>query len=188
MRALSFLVVSAAVTPLHAGPTDDAIIAAMKLTERPNYSWVTTVTDDARTYTITGRTTPAGFTRVQMPVVNRLRRKLGRGVTDTEIELIFRGNVACVVETPQGWRTPAELPETPVEPAPTSTATATEPTIVVNASAEWLPRRPSVRSGAIGAAPPGDRAPRARAAWWLYALILTALCVEWMSRRKVGLR
>ncbi len=135
MRALSFLVVSAAVTPLHAGPTDDAIIAAMKLTEQPNYSWVTTVTDDARTYTITGRTTPAGFTRVQMPVVNRLRRKLGRGVTDTEIELIFRGNVACVVETPQGWRTPAELPETPVEPAPTSTATATEPTIVVNASA-----------------------------------------------------
>ena len=60
--------------------------------------------------------------------------------------------------------------------------------LVVNASAEWLPRRPSVRSGAIGAAPPGDRAPRARAAWWLYALILTAMCVEWMSRRKVGLR
>lgn len=107
----------------------------MKLTERPNYSWITTVTDDARTYTITGRTTPAGFTRVQMPVVNRLRRKLGRGVTDTEIELIFRGNVACVVETPQGWRTPAELPDVPLEPTTgTGTTAAAGPSIDVNAT------------------------------------------------------
>lgn len=60
--------------------------------------------------------------------------------------------------------------------------------LVVNASAEWLPRRPNVRSGAVGSAPASDRAPRARALWWLYALALVALCAEWIQRRKVGLR
>ena len=60
--------------------------------------------------------------------------------------------------------------------------------LVVNASAEWLPRKPTVVSGAIGGGAPSDRAPRARMAWWLYALLLGALCAEWVLRRKVGLR
>jgi hypothetical protein len=60
--------------------------------------------------------------------------------------------------------------------------------LVVNASAEWLPRRPGVRSGAVGSAPASDRAPRARTLWWLYALVLAALCAEWILRRQVGLR
>jgi hypothetical protein len=60
--------------------------------------------------------------------------------------------------------------------------------LAVNVSAEWLPRRPIVRSGAVGSAPAADRAPRARALWWLYALALIALCPEWVLRRKVGLR
>jgi hypothetical protein len=60
--------------------------------------------------------------------------------------------------------------------------------LVVNASAEWLPRRPNVRSGAVGSAPASDRAPRARTLWWLYAIALVALCTEWVLRRKVGLR
>lgn len=60
--------------------------------------------------------------------------------------------------------------------------------LAVNESAEWLPRRASTHSGAIGAAPPGDRAPRARGAWWLYALALGALCAEWLLRRRIGLR
>ena len=60
--------------------------------------------------------------------------------------------------------------------------------LVVNVSAEWLPRRPTVPSGAVGAAPGADRAPRARAAWWLYALALAALCGEWILRRRIGLR
>jgi hypothetical protein len=60
--------------------------------------------------------------------------------------------------------------------------------LVVNASSEWLPRRPSVRAGAVGNAPPPDRAPRARTAWWLYALALSALCAEWILRRRIGLR
>jgi hypothetical protein len=60
--------------------------------------------------------------------------------------------------------------------------------LAVNASAEWLPRRPVVRSGAVGSAPAADRAPRARTLWWLYAIALMALCAEWILRRKVGLR
>jgi len=60
--------------------------------------------------------------------------------------------------------------------------------LAVNASAEWIPRRPAVRSGAVGSAPASDRAPRARTLWWLYALALVALCAEWILRRKVGLR
>jgi hypothetical protein len=120
---------------LRAGPADDAIIAAMRLAEQPNYSWTTSVSDDARTYTITGRTTPEGFTRVQMPVVNRLRRKLGRGVTDTQIDFIFRGNVACVVESTQGWRTPAELPDLPLAgTAATSAGTGPDAPVHVNAT------------------------------------------------------
>jgi hypothetical protein len=58
----------------------------------------------------------------------------------------------------------------------------------VNVSGEWLPRRPMVRTGAVGTAPAPDRAPRARTLWWLYALALGALCAEWVLRRKVGLR
>jgi hypothetical protein len=60
--------------------------------------------------------------------------------------------------------------------------------LAVNASAEWLPRRPMVHSGAVGSAPAADRAPRARTLWWLYAIALVCLCTEWVMRRKVGLR
>ena len=60
--------------------------------------------------------------------------------------------------------------------------------LAVNASAEWLPRRPAVLSGAVGSAAASDRAPRARTLWFLYALALIALCAEWVLRRKIGLR
>jgi hypothetical protein len=60
--------------------------------------------------------------------------------------------------------------------------------LAVNVSSEWVPRRSAVRSGAVGNAAAVDRAPRARSAWWLYALALAALCGEWMMRRRIGLR
>jgi hypothetical protein len=60
--------------------------------------------------------------------------------------------------------------------------------LAVNVSAEWLPRRPTVRAGAVGNAPAGDRPPLARTAWWLYAVALAALCTEWVLRRRIGLR
>jgi hypothetical protein len=81
----------------------------------------------------------------------------------------------------------AETP--PLEPGVYETHTAGgDGLLAVNASAEWVPRRPMVRSGAVGSAPAADRAPRARSLWWLYAIAIAALCAEWILRRKVGLR
>jgi hypothetical protein len=55
-------------------------------------------------------------------------------------------------------------------------------------AAEWVPRAPSVASGAVGDAPVRDLAPRARGAWWLLVLAVAAVCVEWVLRRRIGLR
>ncbi|MBA4070746.1 MAG: hypothetical protein C0497_02775 [Gemmatimonas sp.] len=59
---------------------------------------------------------------------------------------------------------------------------------VVNASAEWVPRR-SIASRATVTGPPaaGMRAGM-RSGWWWYALVLVLLCAEWWMRRRVGLR
>jgi len=103
-----------------AGPTENAIMAAMRLSEQPNYSWVATISDDARTYDIVGKTVRGGFTRVKMPVINSVRRSLGRGVTDTEVDVIFRGNVACVLESEDGWKTPDELRRSAANDSPSS--------------------------------------------------------------------
>ena len=103
------------VAVLRAGPAEAAIVAAMRLSEQPNYSWIATVSDDARTYDIDGKTDRRGFSLVKMPVVNSVRRRLGRSVTDTRIEIIFSGNVACVIQTDDGWMRPEELPP-PDEP------------------------------------------------------------------------
>lgn len=94
-----------------AGSEDTVILAAMRLSDEPNYRWVTTVVDDARTYEIHGQTAVHGYTHVKMPMVNSVRRRLGRSVTDTEIEAIFKGNVHCVLATDEGWKTVDELPE-----------------------------------------------------------------------------
>ena len=109
-----------------AGPTETAILATMRLADQPNYSWVATISDDARTYDVAGKTSKGGFTRVKMPVINSVRRRLGRSVTDTQIELIFRGNVACVIETDDGWKKPDELP--PPEESEADAALMSPPT------------------------------------------------------------
>lgn len=104
------LVVFIGLAPSYAGQKEDAIVAIMRLSEQPNYSWVATVTDDARSYDISGQTKKGGFTRVTMPMINSVRRRLGRSSTDTTNEIVFRGNVACVIATESGWLRPEELP------------------------------------------------------------------------------
>ena len=98
------------------GPAESAILAAMRLSDQPNYSWVATVLDDARTYDIHGKTSREGYSRVKMPVINSVRKRLGRGVTDTEIEAIFKGNQRCVLATEEGWKKVDELPWNHEEP------------------------------------------------------------------------
>lgn len=60
--------------------------------------------------------------------------------------------------------------------------------LVVNPSAELLPRRRTVQEGAIGSGTTHGEAPRARDVSWLFAAALLALCAEWLTRRRIGLR
>ncbi len=53
---------------------------------------------------------------------------------------------------------------------------------------EWVPRPPAVASGPVGTAAVLDLTPRAREQWWLFVLAVTALCAEWVLRRRIGWR
>lgn len=112
-RPLLALLLACLGPALFAGPTDTAIVAAMKLPDAKNYSWVTTVEDDARTYDIRGQTDQSDFSLVTMPMVAAVRRRVGRGSanSDNQVEAVFKGAERCVVQTPDGWKTPAELAE-----------------------------------------------------------------------------
>ena len=113
LRPRVFLALALACTApaLCAGPTDSAIVAAMKLPDASSYSWVTNVQDDARTYDIVGQTDRSDFSLVTMPMVSAVRRRVGRGSanSDNQVEAVFKGSEKCVVQTPAGWQTPAEL-------------------------------------------------------------------------------
>ena len=60
--------------------------------------------------------------------------------------------------------------------------------LVVNPSAEFLPRRPTVRDGPVGASAATTEAPGLRAFGWVFGLVIIALCGEWVVRRQLGLR
>lgn len=102
----------------------------MRLSDAPNYAWLTMVTDDARSYTVEGRCVRGDLSWILQPLVNQLRRPLGLGSTETQVEFFFRGNRTCVIATPHGWLTPEEILSLPA-PAPgpsrPSTAAATSP-------------------------------------------------------------
>jgi hypothetical protein len=84
----------------------------------------------------------------------------------------------------------ATVTEGPPLPAGVFEATARGGTslLAVNAPAELLPRRPTLRAGAVGSAPAADLSPRLRDRAWAYAAALVLLCVEWLLRRRSGLR
>jgi hypothetical protein len=58
----------------------------------------------------------------------------------------------------------------------------------VNASAELLPERPRLASSSVGRRSNLADARGARGNGWLYALVIALLCVEWVMRRRMGLR
>lgn len=60
--------------------------------------------------------------------------------------------------------------------------------LAVNPSREWLPRAPRVASGAVRGIVAADAAPRLRDKGWVYALAILLLCVEWILRRRRGMR
>lgn len=113
-RALACLVIALAAPRLHAGPAEMAVVNAMKLPDAPNYSWFTDVADDARSYTIDGRTDLVenkDFSLVTMPMVGSISRRLGRDGNNagTEATAIFKGDETFVLETPDGWKKSDEL-------------------------------------------------------------------------------
>ena len=109
MKALSPLLALLAAAPGQAGPTDTAIIAAMKLSEAQNYTWACTVIDDARTYTIEGKT-QHGHTWQRQPMPKTIARRLGREA-GSELDAIFSAWDDYVIETAQGWQRLDELPK-----------------------------------------------------------------------------
>ena len=60
--------------------------------------------------------------------------------------------------------------------------------IAVNQSREMVPRRPTVKSGAVGGEPAVGEAPLLRDVRWAYVLVVLLLCAEWLLRRRSGLR
>ncbi|MCC6319219.1 MAG: hypothetical protein IT361_16215 [Gemmatimonadaceae bacterium] len=60
--------------------------------------------------------------------------------------------------------------------------------LVVNPSSELLPRRPTVRAGNYGTRAASGERPRARDLPILFALAIAAFCLEWIIRRRSGLR
>jgi len=60
--------------------------------------------------------------------------------------------------------------------------------LAVNQSREWVPRRGTVKSGAVGGEPAVGEAPVLREQAWIYFLVVLLLCAEWLLRRRVGLR
>jgi hypothetical protein len=95
----------------HAGPTEAAVVAAMKLPDAANYTWVTTVDDDARSYEISGKTDKASdYSIVEMPVVAALRRGVSRGSSvNNDATVVFKGDEKYVVQVDTTWKTPEEL-------------------------------------------------------------------------------
>lgn len=60
--------------------------------------------------------------------------------------------------------------------------------LAVNASREWLPRRPTVRSGAVHGTVAAAGVPGLRQFGWAYGAAIVLLCAEWLLRRRTGMR
>jgi hypothetical protein len=60
--------------------------------------------------------------------------------------------------------------------------------LAVNASREWLPRRPTVPGGVVHGRVAAASVPGLRQFGWIYAAAILLLCIEWLLRRRKGLR
>jgi hypothetical protein len=98
-----------AATSMRAHTIETAIVAAMRLSEAPNYSWTCTVTDDAQTYDIDGKTA-GGYTWQRQPMPKIIARRLGRSAGH-DLEAIFSAPLEYVIRTESGWKRLEELPK-----------------------------------------------------------------------------
>lgn len=105
------------------------------------------------------------------------RRRGAAAGTGVDTLVMRFGASSAVVETP------------PLPPGIYDVATpGGSSLLVVNASGELMPRRPSVASGPVGSGEARGESRHARDLPWLFVLAVAALCVEWVLRRGAGLR
>lgn len=90
-------------------PVERAIVAAMQLSVAPNYSWTCSVTDDARTYDIEGKTAN-GITWQRQPMPKTVAKRVGRD-GGYFLESMFTEPHRYVILTSSGWQRLEELPE-----------------------------------------------------------------------------
>lgn len=95
---------------LTANTVETAIVAAMKLSDAQNYSWVCSIMDDAQTYEIEGKTQLGAYTWQRQPMPKIVARRLARDA-DHDLEAIFVAPLEYVIRTPDGWRSLGELPK-----------------------------------------------------------------------------
>ncbi len=111
-------------------------------------------------------------------VVNLLLRRRGGGESDSVALTLSFTDGGSTVQSPGLASGVYDL-----------TVAGGEAVLVVNASRELLPSRPTVAAGPVGSAPPtAGVAPRSRSAVWPFVLLVLLLCAEWLLRRRVGLR
>ena len=95
----------------HAAPADQAIVAAMKVVDAPNYTWICSAPSTGRALVVReGKTEKNGFSIVtfvdpQTPMLRQISR-----LNDGVVLAIFRGPEDFVFQTSSGWKTGQELP------------------------------------------------------------------------------
>ncbi len=145
------------------------------------FDWMAAGGDDRR-----GAVPASAWTRAGEQIVWRRGARRDSIVTVT-LRSSGDARVDTVVLRFPGSATVAESPPLPIGEYDI-TVPGGRTRLVVSASREWLPRRPTVASGNKGTARPSGLAPRLRDVWWAYVIALVALCTEWLVRRSAGLR
>ena len=146
------------------------------------YDWLSAGRSDRRLASLA-----EGVLREAMPV--RWQRGASPDSVVT-VTLARRGDTASATRVALRFGNGATSAESP--PLPRGTYDIRMPggsaLVAVNASRELLPRRPSLRSVTTAGTAASGTAPLARSRWWIYALAILFLSVEWILRRRRGLR
>jgi hypothetical protein len=95
-------------------PVDAVLVAAVRLADQPNYSWISAVEDDIGAFEIQGKTVKDTLTWIKMPTTPSVFERLGREA-DSDMEVIFRNPARFVILTSKGWKQFDELPPPPDE-------------------------------------------------------------------------
>jgi hypothetical protein len=118
MKPFAFVLFAAAsAASLVRAAAEPAIVSAMKLADARNYGWVSDITDDARSYSIEGKTNledKKDLSLVTMPLIagrGRGPSRAGSGSSSQQAQAtaVFKGDEKYVVETPDGWKKSDDL-------------------------------------------------------------------------------